>query len=296
MSAGMFAWPGVMGAQLPSMSNYKRIEITESQILNDPSGGKAKQWRVILVGGGGGGYCGERKLRISNANVYTPVTASGTSPAAGGSTSFGTYLTAYGASTTSTGGKVSGRPYINILTGVADNDSTDSRLTIIGLDTAYDSGAYNGRNSTKYKGGTQGSLTNRTAPGGGGGASAFANGGDGGDGGHHYSIATTEVRGGDGKNGRLGSGGGAGGGATDDATPSPKNGGFSAETAWGWFCPNELIWPIQITVGKGGKGGVAAETAISLGYNTAYNLKDKPITAGNGGAGGDGICIIEWWE
>jgi len=76
VSGPTFGFPHQMGAptggpQLPVSGKYRKLTITASQIIDDPSGGKAGWFRVTVQGAGGGGSA------MGNSTSYNSNRASG---------------------------------------------------------------------------------------------------------------------------------------------------------------------------------------------------------------------------
>jgi hypothetical protein len=225
------------------------------------SGGKGSGGRAA-AGGGGGGYASLWLPMSALASTETVTIAAGgaaqtvqlTAGNAGGTSTFGSLLTAFGGGrggiSTSDGGGGGGAGAGLFATGLNGNNSLTVPNTAVG-----DGGGGSGGNSGSLSGspgatGGEGAL-NEGAGGGGGGAPAEGSGG--GAGGGAYS------------------GGGGGGSAAEDASPGPGAGGNS------------------ILGGDGGAGSIDSTNGVD-GAQPAGGGGGAEL--GLSGKGGDGMARI----
>ena len=282
MSGPTFGWPMGNKLPVPCGHKYKKLVITLSQVLNDPSDGKAEWFRVTVVGGGGGGgggynaassYYGKGGgggegivMLLHKDEIQWPkeiiVGVGGTGggypdilTTNGTSTSFGSQITALGGnggqSTTSyhsqdgaSGGREAGHT-VTVLGDIIGGAACQPNIL----------GGHAGQSSFIW------SFNTLMASGGGGGCGNAASGFCGNNsGGKSY-----------------GGGGGGGGGASLCGV------GGDGATAKNLSAPSGIGQAGAPGYGGGGGGGGGGSTSSS----------NPP---GFGAKGGDGICIIEWYE
>ena len=261
---------------IPPTPAFTTLDVfTVSQAWNKPAGAKA--FKVVVIAGGGGGANGQSGASLTDrgggsgggggalaertfdaADITSPVTitvaVAASAGAAGGPSSFGTYLKAYGGGTGAAGAA----------TDRAGGGGGGWR-------------SVGGNGATGNVGGGSGGLPGGCSSPNAGGGGDF--GGGGGGSGRHGDAGANSPGGGDSS---YGGGGGAGGGGTD-STNAGKSGGVGGDSS------EEGGGSAGSSGAAGGNGGAGDTTKCGGGGGGGAGTNTgTPGKGGNGGAPGGG--------